>query len=106
MSKRYGRYYGKKYYWGFRGERCGYPFKVSRAFRVARDEDNRTTMILGSANDIMKVIRDLKYVGYVPYVTFKERGAQVYHEYVLRANRKYIIEFDDEYKYYRVWRFR
>ena len=52
--------YNNRYCFGYKSEKCGYPFKVSKNFKIERLDDFGTTRITGSANDIMKVIRDIE----------------------------------------------
>lgn len=96
----------KNYCYGFKSESSGYPFKVSRAFRVTLTEDcgDIIAEICGTANDILKVVRDIQGEGYYPSVMFRERGG-VWHGYTLRSNRRYTITFNQsrvgEYSIYR-----
>lgn len=97
----------KNYCYGFKSDTCGYPFKVSRAFRVALTEEDSGDIIAeiyGSANDILKVVRDIEGEGYYPSVMFRKRGG-VLHGYTLRSNRRYTIIFNQsrvgEYSIYR-----
>lgn len=103
MSKKYNN---RSYCYGFKSDKCGYPFKVSRAFRVTLTEDGGDIIaeISGTANDILKVVRDIQGEGYYPSVMFRERGG-VWHGYTLRSNRRYTITFNQsrvgEYSIYR-----
>lgn len=97
----------RSYCYGFKSDKCGgYPFKVSRAFRVTLTEDGGDIIaeISGTANDILKVVRDIEGEGYYPSVMFRERGG-VWHGYTLRSNRRYTIIFNQsrvgEYSIYR-----
>ena len=99
MAKKYNR----RYCFGMKSEMCGYPFRVSRSFKMTtfKGAVATTTRIVGSANDIMKVIRDLKWAGYTPY---DYEGMQ--NVSTFRANKKYVIEFDDIYADYCVRQYR
>lgn len=94
--------YNNRYCFGMRSEKCGYPFKVSKQFNMVTEADVdgivTTTKITGSANDILKVIRDLRWAGYAPYDYY---GTQ--NERTLRSKEKYVIEFDDVYLDYCVY---
>lgn len=98
--------YNRSYCYGFKSDRVGYPFKVSRAFRVTLTEDcgDIIAEISGTANDILKVVRDIQGEGYYPSVMFREHGG-VWHGYTLRSNRRYTITFNQsrvgEYSIYR-----
>lgn len=62
----------------------GKPFKVSRKFTCERDEDGYVCCE-GSANDILKVIRDIEGRGY--------KNQYLENRPVLRARRKYGVYF-------------
>lgn len=97
--------YNNRYCFGYKGEKCGYPFKVSKSFKIERLDDFGTTRITGSANDIMKVIRDIEWQGYRPEVLgWRVNGVDI-NRYTFRANKRYSVTFDAEwgYGYYSVY---
>ena len=63
----------------------GKPFKVSKKFTCERDEDGYVCCE-GSANDILKVIRDIEGRGY--------KNQYLENRPVLRARRKSVLFFE------------
>lgn len=88
--------YNRRYCFGFRSDISGYPFRVSKRFKLETfvRGGNKYYVAIGSANDALKVIRDLESDGFVPAVL----GWR--HSYVFRTRETYRVVFnkpsDDE----------
>lgn len=86
--------YNNRYCFGYRSDICGYPFRVSKRFKLEKvvdEEDFSRYFATGSANDVMKVIRDLESDGYETYyIDFRDN-------YVFRTRKTYRVAFEDRY---------
>ncbi len=92
--------YNNRYCFGYRSDVCGYPFKVSKNFKIERLDDFGNIRITGSANDIMKVIRDIEWQGYLPEVLGWRVNGVYIKRYTFRANRLYSVTFDKDWDGY------
>lgn len=91
--------YNKSYCFGFKSNECGYPFKVSKNFKIVRSDDDKI-VVIGSANDIMKVIRDIEWQGYYPEVLgWRVNGVDI-NRYTFRSNKLYSVTYDPEWDGY------
>lgn len=86
-----GKKYNKSYCFGFKSDVCGYPFRVSKRFKLENfvRGGNKYYVAIGSANDVLKVMRDLESDGYIPAVS----GWR--HNYVFRTCETYRVVFDE-----------
>lgn len=88
-----------KYCFGYKSDICGYPFKVSKRFKLEKLE-GVGYHATGSANDAQKVIRDIESDGYTQEVTgwqhiFRARKHGLYHVVFYSSKKKYVVYTDE-----------
>jgi hypothetical protein len=97
--------YNNRYCFGYRSDVCGYPFRVSKRFKLETfvRGGNEYYVATGSANDALKVIRDLESDGFVPVAldncVFRTRET---YRVVFDKLSDDDCEFDKTYCVYRV----
>lgn len=90
--------YNNRYCFGYRSDICGYPFRVSKRFKLELLEGGYHAT--GSANDVQKVIRDIESDGYTQEVVgwqhiFRTRKHGLYHVVFYGNNKKYVVYTDE-----------